>query len=74
MSPVTHKGDLEPHEGAGPPSFAYPWICMLGTPLSSEHHVPGSDPFFGKRIEGTVPVLGMSSFSGEEQKADGWRS
>lgn len=46
---------------------------MLSTFLSSEYRVPGPDPFF-RKTEGTVPVLGMSSFSGEEQKANDQRS
>lgn len=35
--------------------------------------MPGPDPFF-RKTEGTVSVLGMSSFSGEEQKANDQRS
>lgn len=45
---------------------------MPSTFLSSEYRVPGPDPFF-RKTEGTVPVLEMSSFSGE-QKANDQRS
>lgn len=34
--------------------------------------MPGPDPVF-RKTEGTVSVLGMSSFSGEEQKANDQR-
>lgn len=43
------------------------WTCVLSTFLSSEYRVPGPDPFF-RKTEATVPVLGMSSFSGENRK------
>lgn len=45
---------------------------MLSTFLSSEYRVPGPDPFL-RQSEGSVPVLEMSSFSGEEQKANDQR-
>lgn len=47
---------------------------MLSTSLSSERHVPGPDLFFRKGTEGTVLVLGASSFNGEGQTADNQRS
>lgn len=69
------QGVWEPYQGWpwalwgswNPSSFAYSWTCVLSTFLSSEYRVPGPDPFF-RKTEATVPVLGMSSFSGENRK------
>lgn len=74
------QGVWEPYQGWpwalwrswNPSSFAYLWTCLLSTFLSSEYRVPGPDPVF-RKTEGTVSVLGMSSFSGEEQKANDQR-